>query len=412
MAPDKLLPLLAAHLHRERERLGDLWLAAVRRSPEVPSAEHLSDAELTDHLPKIFDDLVRYLREQDGQGPRAEVIRASKDHGCERSRQGYHPGEVLRELGILHRLVALDGLYGFLREHRLKSQTLGPARDLVSRFFEDVAVASTERFIEEWAARLESANRRLAAIDASRLQLLRVVTHELGGFLQTLSLGLATALHETREVARREMLAMCDRNLADMGALLEELRDYSVLLAGGTHVEWETFVVRTFAEEVAAALQLHAQDAGVDLRLRIEPGLSEVTSDRRRLRQVIANLVSNALKYHNAARRDRWVELAFTPSGVDRWSIIVEDNGIGIAPENLEAIFTEFGRGTPPRGVQGTGLGLTITRHLAEILGGEVRVKSQPGQGSRFEVVLPVTPGSASPPVSDPHQPSRENDAG
>ena len=149
MAPEELLSLLAVHLDHERDRIARLWLDAVRQSPELPSTGHLSDAELTDHLPKVFDDLARYLREQDGQGPRAAVMQAAKEHGGQRGQQGYRAGEVIRELGTLHRIVTLDGLRPFLREHGLKEEDLEPARDLVSRFFEDAAVASTERFVEE-----------------------------------------------------------------------------------------------------------------------------------------------------------------------------------------------------------------------------------------------------------------------
>ncbi|MBV9489232.1 MAG: sensor histidine kinase [Verrucomicrobia bacterium] len=392
MAPESLLSLLAAYLNREREPLGRLWLTAVRRSPDLPSAALLSDAELTDHLPKVFDDLTRYLRERDGQGPRSETMRAAREHGGQRGRQGYHPGEVLRELGMLQRIVVLEGLVGFLQENGLADQGIGPARNLISQFFEDVAVASTERFVEEWAAQLEAANQRLAAVDASRLQLLRAVTHELGGLLQALNLGVTMARQASTDADRQQMFVLCERNLADMAALVEELRDYGVLLRGELHPEWATFDPRSFAEEVAATLHLQAQGEGVTLSVHVDPALSEVRSDRRRLREVVRNLVSNAIKYRDYAKPERWVKLAFIRSGPGHWSTIVEDNGVGIAPENLELIFAEFGRVMPSQGVQGTGLGLTISKRLTEMLGGEIRVQSQLTQGSRFEVVLPTTP--------------------
>jgi len=205
-----------------------------------------------------------------------------------------------------------------------------------------------------------------------------------------LSFAIAAALQNPAETERRRLLALCERNVADMSALLEELREYGVLLAGGAHPEWETFDVRSFAEDAVAAWRLYAREMGVDLRLRIEAGLKKVESDRRRLRQVVGNLVSNAIKYHDRDKQERWVRLVLAPRDSRRWSIVVEDNGVGIAPENLELVFTEFGRGTPPPGVQGTGLGLTISRRLASMLGGEVRVQSQRGQGSRFEVILPI----------------------
>jgi signal transduction histidine kinase len=397
MVPEELLPQLIVHLDHERDRIARLWLDAVRRSPDLPSTRQLSDSELTDHLPKVFNDLGHYLREQDGIGPRTAVMQAAKEHGGERARQGYRPGEVLRELGILQRIILFNALDSFAQQHELNETELKPARDLLFRFFEDAAVASTERFVEDGAARLETANRRLAEIDASRLQLLRAATHELGGLLQALGFAIAAALQGRGETERRRMLALCERNVADMAALLEELREYGVLLAGGAHPEWETFGVRSFAEDAVAAWRLYAQETGVDLQLRIDAGLKEVESDRRRLRQVVGNLVSNAIKYHDPDKAERWVRLVFAPRDARRWSIVVEDNGIGIAPENLKLVFTEFGRGTPPPGVQGTGLGLTISRRLASMLGGEVQVQSQAGQGSRFEVILPVKASIASP---------------
>lgn len=397
MVPEELLSQLIVHLDHERDRIGRLWREAVRQSPDLPSTHHLSDAELTDHLPRVFDDLGRYLRERDGIGPRAAVMQAAKEHGGERGRQGYRPGEVLREFAILQRIILSEALGSFARKHRLNEEDLKPARDLLFRFFEDAAVASAERFIEEGAARLEAANRRLAEIDASRLQLLRAATHELGGLLQALSFAIAAALQGPGETERRRMLAVCERNVADMSALLEELREYGVLLAGGAHPEWEMFDVRNFAEDAVAAWSPYAREMGVDLQLRIEAGLKKAKSDRRRLRQVVGNLVSNAIKYHDRDKPERWVRLVFARRDSRRWSIVVEDNGVGIAPENLELVFAEFGRGTPPPGVQGTGLGLTISRRLASMLGGEVRVRSQPGQGSRFEVILPIKPDAASP---------------
>lgn len=391
MVPEELLPKLTAHLNNERERLTRLWLEAVRQNSDLPSTQHLSDAELTDHLPKVFDELGRYLREQDGIGSRRAVMQAAKEHGGKRGRQDYRPGEVLRELGVLQRVILFHTLDSFAQQHELNETELKPARDLLFRFFEDAAVASTERFVEDGAARLETANQRLAEIDASRLQLLRAATHELGGLLQALGFAISAALRGAGETERDRMLALCERNVADMAALLEELREYGLLLAGGAHPEWETFEVRNFAEDAIAAWRLYARETGVDLQLRIDPSLNKVESDRRRLRQVVGNLVSNAIKYRDPDKAERWVRLVFTPRDSRWWSIVVEDNGVGIAPENLEVVFTEFGRGTPPPGVQGTGLGLTISRRLAGMLGGEVHAQSRPGQGSRFEVILPVT---------------------
>jgi signal transduction histidine kinase len=103
----------------------------------------------------------------------------------------------------------------------------------------------------------------------------------------------------------------------------------------------------------------------------------------------VANLVVNALKYRRREGPGAWIRVAFEAAPEGRWRMAIEDNGVGIAPEDLERIFDEFQRVTPREGVSGVGLGLTITRRLAQLLGGEIRVSSTPGEGSRFEVVLP-----------------------
>ncbi|HEY0792941.1 MAG TPA: sensor histidine kinase [Chthoniobacterales bacterium] len=393
MRSEKVLYAVANHFCDERERVTARWRELVRQTPEVVSAARLNDTELTDHLPKVFDDLSGYLREPDRVGPRAEIMRTAKEHGQQRGDQGYEPGEVLRELNILHRVVALETLPALAQRDSLPETEVTLARHLISRFFEDVAVASTESFVEQWATRFKEANERLAEVDTSRLRLLRNVTHELAGFLQTLKFSLATALLPgLGEAERGRLIAIGDRALTDMGSLLQELRDYGMLLAGQAGPQWEPLEVKDFVEEIAEPWRLYTQQAGIKLLLDLGPGLEGISGDRRRLRQVVSNLTSNAIKYHDPVKAERWVRLGFERLDPERWSIVVEDNGVGITPGNLEVIFNEFGRAAPELGIQGSGLGLAITRRLTEGLGGEIRVQSQPGHGSRFEVILPTAP--------------------
>jgi signal transduction histidine kinase len=106
--------------------------------------------------------------------------------------------------------------------------------------------------------------------------------------------------------------------------------------------------------------------------------------DRLRVDQVVTNLLTNALKY--GAGKPVHVSLSGDEAHV---RVVVEDSGIGIAPEHLSRIFERFGRAVSERHYGGLGLGLYITRQIVESHGGEVHVHSTPGQGSRFEVALP-----------------------
>lgn len=383
MQPNELFPRLTKALEEARDEVSRHWLDVVRQTADLPAAQRLDDRQLSDHLPQLFDHLTAYLRGQGDAAARRHAARAARAHGGLREEQGYSLEELLRELGILRRAVLGGPVATFVRAHGLVQADEERARDLVGRFFEDCSAASAGRYIEGWRSQLE-------AVDAARLRLLGAVTHELGNLLRGLTLVLSAMTPEVERPEPRRMLALCMRQLADMSALVEELRDYGVLLAGEVRPEPERLEVARFAEDAAEAHRLLAQARGLELRLRVDSGLGMVEVDPRWLRQIIGNLITNAVKYRDRAKPAGWIELAFETEGADRWRVRVEDNGIGIAPADQARIFEEFQRVTPRAAAHGTGLGLAITRRLAELLGGEVRVRSKVGQGSCFELELPI----------------------
>ena len=126
----------------------------------------------------------------------------------------------------------------------------------------------------------------------------------------------------------------------------------------------------------------------------------EVRADREKLRQVMVNLLSNAVKF---TPKGGWVqvlvtEVKFQPElDADGWQFVVQDSGVGIPTDQLEKIFQSFYQvdNSSTREFGGAGLGLAIVKSYVEGHGGKVRVQSELGQGSRFEVALPVTPAAA-----------------
>jgi signal transduction histidine kinase len=118
-----------------------------------------------------------------------------------------------------------------------------------------------------------------------------------------------------------------------------------------------------------------------------------VRADAARLRQVLFNYLSNALKF---TPEDGSVAVRLRTEGPASYRIVVEDNGPGIRAEDVPRLFTEFGQlGAERKAGSGTGLGLAITRQIVEKQGGRVGVESTPGIGSRFWAVLPIDPGVA-----------------
>jgi CheY-like chemotaxis protein len=148
----------------------------------------------------------------------------------------------------------------------------------------------------------------------------------------------------------------------------------------------------------------------VALHLHVAPGLDTIHADPRKFRQILLNLLSNAVKFTPKGGR---VEVRADPDGAGAFKIEVSDNGIGIEPEDLAQVFSEFYQAKRVHTEQygGTGIGLALTRRLVELHGGEIGVQSQPEQGSTFWFTLPRhrsnRPAPATAPVAAPHPANR-----
>jgi signal transduction histidine kinase len=183
------------------------------------------------------------------------------------------------------------------------------------------------------------------------------------------------------------MIAICNRSLGDMQALLHQLLDYSSLLNRHEQVSVQECSLRDLCQDVTATFMPMAQQHEVALDSECSADVP-IRSDYRKLKQIAANLVLNAIKYRRPGAAAR-VEFSCQPINGEYWKMTVADNGIGISEGDLNVIFDEFQRGAASESVHGTGLGLTITKRLTELLGGRIEATSTPGEGSRFEVTLP-----------------------
>lgn len=179
--------------------------------------------------------------------------------------------------------------------------------------------------------------------------------------------------------------------------MVNDVLDLSRMEAGTLRLSLGPVRLAEVAQEAMALLGPNAAAAGVDLQLSLSPQAEWVQADALRLRQVLVNLVGNAVKYN---RRGGWVELRTRPGAVGELLIEVEDTGVGIAPDQIEALFRPFHRLGRPRETvpgtvqeQGTGIGLVVCRRLAALMGGGLEVASRPGEGSVFSLRLPRARG-------------------
>jgi signal transduction histidine kinase/DNA-binding response OmpR family regulator len=180
------------------------------------------------------------------------------------------------------------------------------------------------------------------------------------------------------------------RNSSDwLLTVINDILDFTKMESGKLQLEDSPFSILDCVEDALELLAHSAAAKGVDLVLDIEPGVPEwQRGDATRLRQILVNLIGNAVKF----TKQGTVAVAVSRTGSDTLQFAVSDTGIGISPEHLPQLFQSFTQAdaSTTRRFGGTGLGLAISKRLAELLGGDISVESRPGVGSTFAVRIPV----------------------
>ncbi len=173
--------------------------------------------------------------------------------------------------------------------------------------------------------------------------------------------------------------------------LINDILDVAKIEAGRMEFHPEEVALGRLVGETCDAVRSLAADRKIDLAARVAPDIATVRCDPARLRQILYNFLSNALKFTAEGGR---VRVRTAAEGADRFRLEVEDTGIGIKPEDVARLFGEFTQldAGPARRQQGTGLGLALTKRLVEAQGGRVTVTSTPGRGSVFAAILPRSP--------------------
>jgi signal transduction histidine kinase/CheY-like chemotaxis protein len=236
---------------------------------------------------------------------------------------------------------------------------------------------------------LHEANRQLRAADAAKSEFLSRMSHELRtplnavlGFGQLLEMDELTA--EQRDGVVQILKA--GKHLLE---LINEVLDLARIESGRLSLSPEPTAVRDLIGEAVSLIGPLADSAQIDLHLEVED--ATVLADRQRLKQVLLNLLSNAVKY-NRAGGSVWI--SSHPVAGERACITVVDTGPGIAAASLERLFEPFERlGAEETGVEGSGLGLSLTKRLVEAMGGTIEVDSEPDRGSTFRIGFPLVEG-------------------
>jgi CheY-like chemotaxis protein/CHASE3 domain sensor protein len=280
-----------------------------------------------------------------------------------------------------------------------QAQLLGHQRD---------ELATAQSILAERAAELERANQY-------KSEFLANMSHELRTPLNS-SLILAKILADNRSGNLTDEQVKFAQTISSAGndllAIINDILDLSKIEAGKVELAPETVVIARILDDLVGTFQPVAQIKGLGFEAGAAPNAPDrIETDPQRLGQILKNFLSNALKFTEAGA----VSLRVQPGAGDTVRFDVQDTGIGISEHQREIIFDAFRQadGSTHRKHGGTGLGLTISRDLARLLGGDISVASKPGEGSTFTLTLPLVyrPGTqqrVNPPTPAPVVPFRQ----
>ncbi len=269
------------------------------------------------------------------------------------------------------------------------------------RLYEELQQASAQLEVRvreataELAHQNELLRRQALALEqasAAKSQFLANVSHEFRTPLNAIlgySLMLVGGFYGQLSEEQSRTVQRIDANSKHLATLINDVLDIERIEAGRMPLQISQFLVDEVVGEVIEELQGVIAQSTARVRVNIAPDLPRFRSDRQKVKQILVNLLSNALKYTKGGDIEI---LAVQPAGEERIHLSVRDSGVGIAAEDHTRIFEPFQQAkrviTRPQG--GTGLGLAISRRLARMLGGDISVLSELGAGSTFTVAIPV----------------------
>jgi len=257
---------------------------------------------------------------------------------------------------------------------------------------EGMFVTAAVRDVTERRRQLEEENRRSQEANRLKSEFLANMSHELRTPLNAI-IGFSELIHNEKvgpiSEEQKEYLSDILTSARHLLQLINDVLDLTKVEAGKMEFRPERVDLAKVVGEVKGILRGLSSEKRIQVESQIDPSLPAVLLDGSKLKQVLYNYLSNAIKFTPPGGR---VDLRFSPGGSGLFRLEVEDTGIGVKPEDMNKLFMEFQQLDSGAAKQhpGTGLGLALTKRLVEAQGGQVGFRSQYGQGSVFYAVLPL----------------------
>ena len=375
------------------------WIASIRDDLDIESARGLAYQSVRDSIPLVLQALATLLSASLSDDTQ-KLDDNGLEHGIVRAEQGYDIAEIMREYGLLREIV-LTTLEPDLSTGSVK-KALQTAK-LIDSVIDRVVSLSLKSFVEVRLRELEQlqtqlilANQELTRLVATQKEDLSHLAHELKSPLNSIMGFTQLLLRQQKQITQGQdtslNLKLTEKVMSNSKQLLRLINntlDLSRYQSGKMQINIESIDLKSLITMVTESLEPLAKEKELEIITVCDRAPQEIFSDSLKLRQIITNLVSNAIRYTKLGT----ITVICQTEERERWSIMVVDTGIGLSSEAQKQVFEAYFRVKEGDNalLDSTGLGLAIVDKLVKLLQGEIELKSELGKGSAFSATFPIT---------------------